>query len=126
MVVEGGIDAHSLESATDEAGYPAVAVKSMAGLDLAFRKISRLVIVAENDKPKERHDGTIGIAGEGFADRVAAASKHPNCDVIFPPDDYKDANDVVRAGIVRHWLDPYDIFPIERSYLDIAIERARS
>lgn len=126
MVVEAGIDAHSLESATEEAGYPTVAAESMSGLELAFRKISRLVIVSENDRPKKRYDGSMSIAGEDFADRVVAASKHPNCDVIFPPDDHKDSNDVVSAGKVKSWLEPYDILPVEREYLDMVIERARA
>lgn len=97
LIVEGEIDAMSLVSA----GYPAVAAKPFVNainFERAFARVRWPIYVADNDA---------NGAGQAHAEKVIAAIGRGQ--IVHPPADYKDANDVVVDGVVHNWLQEIEI-----------------
>jgi hypothetical protein len=110
LVVEAEIGAMSLE----DAGYPAVAVSQYygIGLDKPFKGARRIVIIGDNDIDRvNQYTGLPWNAGQSKAQQAAFAIRPGTSEIIYPPGDYKDPNEVAQAGGLKTWLAGYNISP---------------
>lgn len=111
---EGAIKAYATENAPGDLDYfyPSIYGHPPENLEGALVGVERLIIVADNDPDKERN-GRIINAGKSYAEAALAASRRTNAQIIYPPPDFKDADEVVKAGQAHAWLSRHGIEPIK-------------
>jgi len=98
-------------------GFVCLAGKANKSFDLkrTFQNIGVIYIVQDNDRDRERKDGTITNAGEKHAlAMLAALGRQDNIRIIRMPDGkYNDLNDLAKAGLLEEFLTrrPYHLEP---------------
>lgn len=117
LLHEGQLKAIVMEDACDdEFYYPSIAGKGPQGI-AACVGVKDLIIVQDNDPDKIKPDGTKHNAGRAYALRAVEISGRrlgQGVRIIRPPEGFKDADEVVKAGIHHEWLGSLGIEPLRR------------
>lgn len=91
FIVEGQIDALSL---VQELNVTAGATKTSKEMKYLLSNTETVYWVADRDKNGQ---------GEKIAQQAKAISEHPNFQIIYPLDGFKDVNEMLVAGKIKEW-----------------------
>lgn len=119
LVHEGRIKAMAMEDACDDPayGYPSVAAKAAHGLANVTIAVKEIVVVQDRDTSrKDLRTGQLVNAGEMIARNTLIASGRTlgvNARIILPPEGFRDADEVVRAGLAHEWMATHGLSPVK-------------
>lgn len=116
LIHEGEIKALAMEDAADQDdyGYPSIAAKEVASIAKALINVNRILIVGDREPNKTAPDGRVFNPGRDYAQNTLnAIGRSSGVEIIYPPEGYKDADRVVKAGLAHEWMKGYGVEPVK-------------
>lgn len=92
VVTEGEINAIGIQEVT---GIPSLAIKSHQDLQRVLEKVKRIVVMQDNDKPKQGPSGVF-VPGEEYVKGIIKKTGRHDIVVIKTPDPHNDAMDFIK------------------------------